>query len=124
MHQKPEEAGRNAGGRGEAESEAVRDEARTARHETGGPGRDGLLAQALASANMEAAWKRVKANRGSAGVDGLSIAETADYLKTHWPQIRESLLDDSYRPSPVRYVQIPKPDGGVRELGIPTVTDR
>lgn len=124
VHQKPGEPGRNAGGRGEAESEAVRDEARTARHETGGPGRDGLLAQALAKANMEAAWKRVKSNRGSAGVDGLSIAETADYLKTHWPQIRESLLDDSYRPLPVRRVQIPKPDGGVRELGIPTVTDR
>ena len=124
MHQKPGELGRNAGGRGEAESEAVRDEARTARHETGSLGRDGLLAQALAKANMEAAWKRVKSNRGSAGVDGLSIAETADYLRAHWPRIRESLLDGSYRPLPVRRVQIPKPDGGVRELGIPTVMDR
>ena len=73
---------------------------------------------------MEAAWKRVKSNRGSAGVDGLSIAETADYLRAHWPRIRKSLLDDSYRPLPVRRVQIPKSDGGVRELGIPTVTDR
>ena len=91
---------------------------------TGSPGRDGLLAQALASANMGAAWKRVKSNRGSAGVDGLSIAETADYLRAHWPRIRGSLLDGSYRPAPVRRVQIPKPDGGVRELGIPTVTDR
>ena len=124
MHQKPGELGRNAGGRGEAESEAVRDEARTARHATGSPGRDDLLLQALAKANMEAAWKRVKSNRGSAGVDGLSIAETADYLRAHWPRIRESLLDGSYRPLPVRRVQIPKPDGGVRELGIPTVTDR
>jgi RNA-directed DNA polymerase len=59
-----------------------------------------------------------------AGVDGWSIAETADYLRAHWPRIRESLLDGSYRPLPVRRVQIPKPDGGVRELGIPTVTDR
>ena len=124
MHQKPGKLGRNAGGRGEAEPKAVRDEARTARHATGSPGRDDLLAQALAKANMEAAWKRVKSNRGSAGVDGLSIAETADYLKAHWPRIRESLLDGSYRPMPVRRVQIPKPDGGVRELGIPTVTDR
>ena len=124
MHQKPGEPGRNAGGRGEAEPEAVRDEARTARHATGSPGRDGLLAQALAKANMEAAWKRVKSNRGSAGVDGLSIAETADSLRAHWPRIRESLLEESYRPAPVRRVQIPKPDGGVRELGIPTVTDR
>jgi group II intron reverse transcriptase/maturase len=102
----------------------VRDEARTVRHETASPGRDGLLAQVLAKANMEAAWKRVKSNRGSAGVDGLSIAETADYLRAHWPRIRESLLEGSYRPVPVRRVQIPKPDGGVRELGIPTVTDR
>ena len=70
------------------------------------------------------AWKRVKANRGSAGVDGKSIAETADYLKTHWPRIREALVDGSYRPAPVRRVQIPKRGGGMRELGIPTVTDR
>ena len=124
VHQKPGGPGRNAGGRGEAAPEAVRDEARTVRHETGSPGRDGLLLQALASANMGAAWKRVKSNRGSAGVDGLSIAETADYLRAHWPRIRGSLLDGSYRPAPVRRVQIPKPDGGVRELGIPTVTDR
>ena len=124
VHQKPGSPGRNAGGRGEADPEVVRDEARTARHATGSPGRDGLLAQALAKANMEAAWKRVKSNRGSAGVDGLSIAETAEHLRTHWPRIRESLLDGNYRPLPVRRVQIPKPDGGVRELGIPTVTDR
>ena len=124
VHQKPVELGRNAGGRGEAEPEAVRDEARTARHETGSPGRDDLLAQVLAKANMEAAWKRVKSNRGSAGVDGLSIRDTAEHLKTHWPRIRASLLDGSYRPLPVRRVQIRKPDGGMRELGIPTVTDR
>ncbi|WP_418646661.1 group II intron reverse transcriptase/maturase [Thauera butanivorans] len=124
VHQKLGEPGRNAGGLGEAASEAVRDEARTARHGTGSPGRDDLLAQVLASANMEAAWKRVKSNRGSAGVDGLSITETAEQLRAHWPRIRESLLDGSYRPLPVRRVQIPKPDGGVRELGIPTVTDR
>ena len=124
VHQKLWNPGCNAGGRGEAEPEAVHDEARTARHETASPGRDGLLAQALASANMGAAWKRVKSNRGSSGVDGLSIAETADSLRAHWPRIRASLLDGSYRPAPVRRVQIPKPDGGVRELGIPTVTDR
>ena len=124
VHQKPAQAGCIVGRRGEAEPEAVRDEARTARHVTGSPGRDGLLAQALASANMALAWKRVRANRGSAGVDGRSIADTAVYLKEHWPQIRETLLDGSYRPAPVRRVQIPKSGGGVRELGIPTVTDR
>ncbi|SEI72755.1 group II intron reverse transcriptase/maturase [Azotobacter beijerinckii] len=73
---------------------------------------------------MALAWKRVRANRGSAGVDGRSIVDTTDYLKGHWPWIRETLLDGSYRPMPVRRVQIPKPGGGVRELGIPTVTDR
>jgi len=124
LHQKPGVTGRIAGGRGEASLYAVRDEARTARRATGGPGRDDLLVQALASANMVMAWKRVKANRGSAGVDGRSIAETAEHLQTHWPRIRELLLDESYRPGPVRRVQIPKPGGGVRELGIPTVTDR
>lgn len=124
VHQKPGEAGRNASGRGDAKPEVLRDEARTARHETGSPGRDDLLFQALAKANMVKAWKRVKSNRGSAGVDGLSIAETAAYLKTHWPRIRASILEGSYRPAPVRRVQIPKPGGGVRELGIPTVTDR
>jgi len=124
VHQEPAQAGRNERRRGEAEPEALRDEARTARHATGGSGRDGLLSQALARANLVMAWKRVKANRGSAGVDGKSIAETADSLRTHWPRIREALLDGSYRPAPVRRVQIPKPGGGMRELGIPTVTDR
>ncbi|AOK52110.1 group II intron reverse transcriptase/maturase [Burkholderia stagnalis] len=123
-HQKATQVARNAGWRGEAEPEARRDEARTARHETGGLGRDSLLSQALARANLVMAWKRVKANRGSAGVDGKSIAETAAHLKTHWPRIREALLEGSYRPAPVRRVQIPKPGGGMRELGIPTVTDR
>ena len=124
VHQKPASAGRNAGGRGEAEAEVVRDEARPTRFETGGSGGDDLLAQALARASLVMAWKRVKANRGSAGVDGKSIAETAEALKTHWPRIREALLEGSYRPQPVRRVQIPKPGGGMRELGIPTVTDR
>ena len=124
VHQKPGQPGCSAGGRGEAEPDAVRDEVRPARRATGSLGRDDLLRQALASANMAQAWKRVRANRGSAGVDGRSIADTGEYLKAHWPGIRESLLDGSYRPLPVRRVQIPKPGGGVRELGIPTVTDR
>jgi group II intron reverse transcriptase/maturase len=124
LHQKPVQTGRKAGGRGEAEPEALRDEAPSARHETESLGRGGLLYRALARANMVQAWKRVKANRGSAGVDGKSIPETMEYLKTHWPQIRESILEGTYRPLPVRRVQIPKPGGGMRELGIPTVTDR
>jgi len=100
-----------------------RDEARPARREAEGLGRD-LLERALARENLVLAWKRVKANGGSAGVDGLTIQETAEYLKTHWPRIREELQTGRYRPQPVRRVEIPKPGGGMRELGIPTVTDR
>lgn len=73
---------------------------------------------------MAEAWRRVKANRGSAGVDGRTIAETAAYLKTEWPRIRRELLSGTYRPRPVRRVTIPKPGGGERELGVPTVVDR
>jgi len=73
---------------------------------------------------MQQALKRVKANKGAAGVDGLDIAQTIEHLRIHWSQIRQQLLQGNYRPSPVRRVTIPKPDGGQRELGIPTVTDR
>jgi len=70
------------------------------------------------------AWKHVKANRGSAGVDGLTIQETEERLKTQWPSIQAEILEETYRPQAVRRVEVPKPNGGVRELGIPTVTDR
>jgi RNA-directed DNA polymerase len=87
-------------------------------------GTGGLLEAALTRHNLQTAWKRVKANKGAAGVDGLNIEQTAQAIRTHWPQIREGLLAGTYRPSPVRKVMIPKPDGSQRELGIPTVTDR
>lgn len=73
---------------------------------------------------MQRAWKRVKANKGAAGVDGLDIAQTGQHLKHAWPLIRQQLMAGTYRPMPVRRVGIPKPDGSERELGIPTVTDR
>ena len=98
--------------------------ASTARYEQTSPGATDLLGQALARENMAAAWKRVKANKGSAGVDGRTVQETGEYLKTAWAGIREKLLDGSYRPDPVCRVGIPKPGGGTRELGIPTVVDR
>jgi group II intron reverse transcriptase/maturase len=123
-HRKPEESGRAGRRRGEAESSTGRDEAESARHDREGSGRDDLLTQALAKENLVLAWKRVKANRGSSGVDGRSINDTIDYLKTQWPPIRAELFAGRYRPSPVRRVQIPKSSGGMRELGIPTVTDR
>ena len=87
-------------------------------------GTGGLLEAALTRQNLQLAWKRVKANKGAAGVDGLDIEQTAQMLKTSWPDIRQALLQGRYRPSPVRKVMIPKPDGSQRELGIPTVTDR
>lgn len=99
-------------------------EAPLARQALSDSGNSGLLAQALERENVVLAWKRVKANAGSAGIDGLTVGLTAEYLKAHWPRIKAELLAGTYRPSPVRRVQIPKIDGGVRELGIPTVTDR
>lgn len=123
-HQKSGQPERTERGPGEALPEIGRDEARPARREPEGLGRADLLGQALAAANMVLAWKRVKANRGSAGADGLTIPATAAHLKAHWPRIREDLQTGRYRPQPVRRVQIPKSGGGMRELGIPTVTDR
>ena len=108
---------------GEAGHEPASDEANSPRRDTENTG-SGLLQAALTRANLQQAWKRVKANKGAAGVDGLEIDQTARLLVTEWPKIRDQLLRGTYRPSPVRRVTIPKPDGGERELGIPTVTDR
>lgn len=83
-----------------------------------------LLERALGRGNLLRALKRVERNRGAAGVDGMGVEELRPFLKTHWLELRERLLGGTYRPSPVRRVEIPKPDGGVRKLGIPTVLDR
>ena len=74
--------------------------------------------------NLKKALHRVKANKGSPGVDGMTVEQLSDYLRVHWPQHRDELLRGTYAPSPVRRVEIPKPDGGVRKLGVPTVLDR
>jgi RNA-directed DNA polymerase len=107
---------------GEAVRDAVGDEAERVSIKATNLG--SALETALSRENMVQAWKRVKANKGSAGVDGRSIAETSTWLAQHWPVVKESLLSGSYRPSPVRRVMIPKPDGSERQLGIPTVLDR
>jgi len=117
------EAERVAVRRGEASSKAISDETQLPRQEMKDAGQ-ALLTQALARENMQRAWKRVKGNKGAAGVDGLDIAQTGQYLKHAWPTIRQQLMEGTYRPMPVRRVGIPKPDGSERELGIPTVTDR
>src|ERR1035438_3115112 len=74
--------------------------------------------------NLKEALRQVKANKGSPGVDGMTVGGITDYLKQHWPAIREQLLNGTYEPKPVRRVEIDKPDGGVRKLGIPSVLDR
>ena len=123
QHQMPAAAGRVTVRDGEAVSKVVSDEACSPRHDTESAGQ-ALLEQALARENMQRAWKRVKANKGAAGVDGMDIAQTGRYLTNAWPTIKEQLMAGTYRPSPVRRVGIPKPDGSERELGIPTVVDR
>ena len=131
MRQMPEQSGRVSVARGEARCDLASDEAcgpplehpqTGSAKQTAGTG--GLLEAALTRQNLQTAWKRVKANKGAAGVDGLNIEQTAQVLRTSWPDIRQALLAGRYRPSPVRKVMIPKPDGSQRELGIPTVTDR
>src|ERR1700736_6553073 len=74
--------------------------------------------------NLRGALQRVKGNKGSPGVDGMTVEQLPGYLEQHWPAIREQLLSGTYQPQPVKRVEIPKPDGGVRKLGIPTVLDR
>ena len=121
--QMPAQAGRLEKGRGEAAWASSSDEARRPRHARQSTG-SALLLAALTRENLQRALQRVRANKGAAGVDGLDIDQTAEHLRTAWPLIREQLLQGTYRPSPVRRVTIPKPEGGERELGIPTVTDR
>jgi RNA-directed DNA polymerase len=83
-----------------------------------------LLERILSRQNMQQAWKRVKANKGACGIDNMSIEQFPGYARDKWDTIRESLSDGSYQPLPVKRVEIPKPAGGTRPLGIPTVTDR
>lgn len=86
---------------------------------------DNLMEAALSPANLKQAWRRVKSNRGAPGIDGLRIEDFPAYApRERWPAIRQSLNDGCYQPSPIRRVTIPKPGGGERALGIPTVVDR
>ncbi len=115
---------------GEGRSEAPKarrggTESLTAERRTESPTiKEQLMEEVCERENLKRALQRVKANKGSPGIDGMTVEELPDYLAQHWPAIREQLLSGSYRPQPVRRVEIPKPDGGVRQLGIPTVLDR
>ena len=111
-------------------SEAPRDsgegtESRMAkRNDESSAGSEQLMEEVCGRKNCQQALARVKSNKGSAGSDGLTVEQLPAYLKQHWPTIREQLLSGTYKPQPVRRVEIPKPDGGMRKLGIPTVLDR
>ena len=113
-------------GRGEAPRACVGGtEPPVAKREAESPAEDERLMEAIG--DRENLWKaltRVRANKGSPGVDGMTVHQLEDYLKEHWPVIREQLLRGTYKPQPVKRVEIPKLDGGVRKLGIPTVLDR
>jgi len=83
-----------------------------------------LMEEVCQRKNLEEALKRVMANKGSPGVDGMTVEKLPGYLRKHWPTIRQQLLSGTYQPQPVKRVEIPKPDGGVRKLGVPIALDR
>ncbi len=83
-----------------------------------------LMEEICQRENLKRALQRVRQNKGSPGIDGMTVWKLSGYLKKHWPRMREQLLAGSYQPQPVKRVEIPKPDGGIRKLGIPTVLDR
>jgi len=119
----PEDSRKVAGGTGE-NKERER-QASTAVKEKTQPGAERLLEEVLRRENMLSAFRRVLSNKGSPGIDGMTVDELGGYLKTDWPRIREELLKGTYQPAPVRQVEIPKPNRkGMRPLGIPTVLDR
>jgi RNA-directed DNA polymerase len=96
-----------------------------AKRETESPAEDErMMEEVCDSENVWEALTQVQANKGSPGVDGMTVRQLRDYLQERWPAIRERLLEGTYEPQPVKRVEIPKPDGGVRKLGIPTVLDR
>jgi RNA-directed DNA polymerase len=102
---------------GTESSTAECDTERPARHEQ-------LMEEVCERRNCWQAYKRVQGNQGSPGIDGRTVGDLSGDRKQHWPSIREQLWRGSYKPQPVRRVEIPKPDGGVRKLGLPTVWDR
>ena len=113
-------------GRGEAPSPVDGGtESRAAKHASDSPAStEHLMEEVCQRENLKKALQRVRQNKGSPGLDGMTVSELPDYLSEHWPTIRDQLLSGTYRPQPVKRVEIPKPGGGMRKLGIPTVLDR
>jgi RNA-directed DNA polymerase len=113
------------GGRSEARTASERGtETFVAKRRAESPAEEQLMEEVCERENCKQALARVKSNKGRPGVDGMTVEQLPGHLKEQWPAIREQMLSGTYRPQPVRRVEIPKPDGGVRELGIPTVLDR
>jgi group II intron reverse transcriptase/maturase len=124
MRQKTKQLVLPLDGRGEAPRSQRSGEASTAASGNERPGTDRLMEEAVQRGNAKAALKRVRQNKGSPGVDGMTVDELPEYLVENWEAIREQLLVGTYQPRPVKRREIPKSGGGVRELGIPTVLDR
>jgi RNA-directed DNA polymerase len=111
-------------GRGEAPREKRSEEARPAANETERSGMSELMELVCERQNLQTALKRVKKNKGSAGIDGMTVEELPEHLRAHWSGLREQLLSGTYRPAAVKEQLIPKGNGEMRKLGIPTVQDR
>jgi RNA-directed DNA polymerase len=120
--ERPEQAGKVGGGT--AEDTGAARQAVAASGEKAGEGAPELMEEVLRDENLKEAYRRVVRNKGAGGVDGRRVDDLEHQIRTDWPQIREQLLSGTYEPSPVRKVEIEKPGGGIRTLGIPTVMDR
>jgi group II intron reverse transcriptase/maturase len=112
------------GSRGEAPSAPRSEEASTAANGTERSGTSDLMERVVSRPNLQAALKRVRKNKGSPGIDGMTVDELPDFLRANWSRLREQMLAGSYQPQAVQRRLIPKGGGGMRELGIPTVLDR
>jgi RNA-directed DNA polymerase len=123
MRQMSANAERAGVARGDAPRDPVNDETQDTTHESEGTG-SAFLLEALTRLNLLNAMKREKPKTGATGIDGMDMDYSVEYLNHHWSRVRSELLAGTYRPRLARNVEILKPDGGARELGIPTVVDR
>src|SRR5882724_7804867 len=122
MAEKPESHSESSGRKSRGYEKGASSSA--TRRENVSPGTEQMMEAVVARENLLSAYSRVMSNKGSAGVDEMTVDQLKPYLQEHWVKIKEDLLSDRYHPQPVRCVEIEKPEGGVRQLGIPTVVDR
>jgi RNA-directed DNA polymerase len=120
--EKPKFPGRGSGRTGKVSQQKA--SSTTARKGNNHPSTTQLIEAVVERSNMLLALRRVEQNRGTAGIDEMTVKELRGHLKEHWPKIKEKLLEGSYQPQAIRRAEIVKPTGGMRQLGIPTVVDR